>query len=95
MLALRRTIEEIKIVNWQPAAVFAVFSKAFDSVNRDVMFHFLFFYGLAHKLLQELKPCLTTQQYLSLVLMVLQIHSKLQSRSCPCILFITVVEYMR
>ena len=42
MLALRRIIEEIKIVNWQPTAVFAVFSKAFDSVTEMLCSTFYF-----------------------------------------------------
>jgi hypothetical protein len=46
ILALRRILEECKIGNRSAAIVFVDFSKAFDSINRDALFHILSLYGV-------------------------------------------------
>ena len=46
ILSIRRILEECRIGNRTAAMVFVDFSKAFDSINRDAMFHILHLYGI-------------------------------------------------
>ena len=55
ILALRRIIEEIRASSRNAILVFIGFSKAFDSVNRKVMFHILFMCGIPKKLIAAIK----------------------------------------
>ena len=55
ILALRRILEECKIGNRTAAIVFVDFSKAFDSINRDALFHILSLYGIPEPLVKAIR----------------------------------------
>ena len=55
ILALRRIIEECKIGKESAAIVFVDFSKAFDSINREALFHILSLYGIPTPLIQAIR----------------------------------------
>ena len=55
ILAIRRILEECKIGNKAAAIVFVDFSKAFDSINREALFHILDLYGVPAPLVQAIK----------------------------------------
>ena len=55
ILALRRIIEEMKNGNKELTIVFVDFKKAFDSVNREVMFEILALYGFPDKIIKAIK----------------------------------------
>ena len=55
ILALRRIIEEISHCNRDVALVFIDFSKAFDSVDREMMFKILALYGIPAALIDAIK----------------------------------------
>ena len=55
ILAIRRILEECRIGNKSAALVFVDFSKAFDSINRDAMFHILHLYGIPGPIVQAIK----------------------------------------
>ena len=54
-LALRRITEEIQIAYKKTSIVFVDFSKAFESINRNVMLHILHIYGLPDKIIARIK----------------------------------------
>ena len=55
ILALRRIIEEMKFGNKELTIVFVDFKKAFDSINREVMFEILGLYGIPDKIIKAIK----------------------------------------
>lgn len=55
ILALRRIIEECKIGKRSAAIVFVDFSKAFDSINREAMFHILGLYGIPSAIIKAIQ----------------------------------------
>ena len=55
ILALRRIIEELKISKKKAAIVFVDFKKAFDSVNRSIMFKILSNYGIPEEIINAIK----------------------------------------
>ena len=55
ILALRRIIEEISHCNRDVALVFIDFSKAFDSVDREMMFNILALYGIPTAIIDAIK----------------------------------------
>lgn len=52
ILSIRRILEECLIRNKSAAMVFVDFSKAFDSINREAMFHILHLYGIPSPIVQ-------------------------------------------
>ena len=59
ILALRRIIEEMKFGNKELTIVFVDFKKAFDSINREVMFEILGLYGIPDKIIKAIKALYT------------------------------------
>ena len=59
ILALRRIIEEMKNGNKDLTIVFVDFKKAFDSINREVMFDILSLYGFPDKIIKAIKTLYT------------------------------------
>jgi exonuclease III len=55
ILAIRRILEECRIGNRTAALVFVDFSKAFDSINREAMFHILHLYGIPSPIIQAIR----------------------------------------
>ena len=55
ILAIRRILEECKIGNRAAAIVFVDFSKAFDSINREALFHILELYGIPAPLIKAIR----------------------------------------
>ena len=55
ILAIRRIIEECKIGNKSAAIVFVDFSKAFDSINREALFHILGLYGIPEPIIKAIR----------------------------------------
>ena len=55
ILALRRIVEEIRNSNREMALVFVDFKKAFDSINRDILFEILPLYGIPARLVEAIK----------------------------------------
>ncbi|KAL5260789.1 hypothetical protein ACHWQZ_G010818 [Mnemiopsis leidyi] len=55
ILALRRIIEECRIGKKSAAIVFVDFSKAFDSINRDALFHILSLYGIPAPIIKAIR----------------------------------------
>ena len=55
ILAIRRILEECKIGNKSAAIIFVDFSKAFDSINREALFHILSLYGIPSPIVQAIK----------------------------------------
>ncbi|KAL5271253.1 hypothetical protein ACHWQZ_G001778 [Mnemiopsis leidyi] len=55
ILALRRIIEECRIGKKSAAIVFIDFSKAFDSINRDALFHILSLYGIPAPIIKAIR----------------------------------------
>ena len=55
ILAIRRILEECKIGNKAAAIIFVDFSKAFDSINRQALFHILGLYGIPAPLVNAIK----------------------------------------
>ena len=55
ILALRRIIEECKIGKKSAAIVFVDFSKAFDSINREALFHILGLYGIPSPIVNAIR----------------------------------------
>ena len=55
ILAIRRIIQECRIGNRSAAIVFVDFSKAFDSINREALFHILGLYGIPDPLVKAIK----------------------------------------
>jgi hypothetical protein len=55
ILAIRRILEECKIGNRAAAIVFVDFSKAFDSINREALFHILELYGIPAPLVKAIR----------------------------------------
>ena len=59
---LRRIIEEITFCNKTAALIFVDFSKAFDSVNCDIMFEILELYGIRVEIIAAIKVLYTNTQ---------------------------------
>ena len=55
ILAIRRILQECRIGNKSAAIVFVDFSKAFDSINRETLFHILGLYGIPEPLINAIK----------------------------------------
>ena len=55
ILAIRRILEECKIGNKAATIVFVDFSKAFDSINREALFHILGLYGVPDTLVKAIR----------------------------------------
>ena len=55
ILAIRRIIEECKIGNKSAAIVFVDFSKAFDSLNREALFHIIGLYGIPAPIIKAIR----------------------------------------
>ncbi len=55
ILAIRKIIQECRIGNKSAALIFVDFSKAFDSINRDTLFHILGLYGLPKRIIAAIK----------------------------------------
>ena len=99
ILALRRIIEEMKNGNKDLTIVFVDFKKAFDSINREVMFAILSLYGFPDKIIKAIKALYTntkakvitpdgeTEQF-DIVAGVLQ------GDTLAPLLFITVLDYV-
>ena len=64
MLALHRIIEEMSHCNRDLALVFIDFSKAFDSVDRSMMFKILELYGIPGVIIEQSKSCTPIHQQL-------------------------------
>ncbi|MCP4491873.1 MAG: reverse transcriptase family protein [Gammaproteobacteria bacterium] len=99
ILAIRRILEECRIGNKTAAMVFVDFSKAFDSINRDAMFHILHLYGIPPPIIQAIKVMYTnsssrvrtsdglTEAFLTLI-------GVLQGDTLAPLLFIIVLDYV-
>ena len=59
ILCLRRIIEESKLSNRDLALVYVDFSKAFDSVDRNILFDILKLYGMPDKIISAIKVLYT------------------------------------
>ena len=71
ILALRRIIEEMKRLYKDFTICFVDFRKAFDSINREVMFNILPLYGIPQPIIAAIKALYThTQASASSLLMV-------------------------
>ena len=55
ILTLRRIIEETKFCNLDSVFIFVDFSKAFDSVDRDLMLEILALYGIPDEIIEAIK----------------------------------------
>ena len=55
ILSLRRIIEEMKNHNKEVTLCFVDFKKAFDSINREVMFKILPLYGIPEQIISAIK----------------------------------------
>ena len=99
ILSIRRVLEECRIGNRTAAMVFVDFSKAFDSINRDAMFHILHLYGIPAPIIQAIKvmyhnsnsrvrtPDGLTDAFLTLI-------GVLQGDTLAPLLFIIVLDYI-
>ena len=59
ILALRRIIEETKFCNLDAVFIFVDFSKAFDSVDRNLMLEILALYGIPEQLIKAIQVLCT------------------------------------
>jgi|TARA_B110001454_G_scaffold215734_1_gene237708 exonuclease III len=59
VLSLRRIIEEMRNHNKEVTICFVDFKKAFDSINRDIMFQILPLYGIPEAVVQAVKALYT------------------------------------
>ena len=55
ILAIRRILQECRIGNRTAALVFVDFSKAFDSIKREALFHILGLYGIPDPIIKAIK----------------------------------------
>ena len=62
ILALRRIIEEMKRLDKDFTICFVYFRKAFDSINREVMFNILPLYGIPQPIIAAIKALYTHTQ---------------------------------
>ena len=99
ILTLRRIIEECKLSNRDSAFIFIDFSKAFDSIDRSVMFEILELYGIPKPVLDAIRLLYTnnTSTVLSPDGETPPIDIKagiLQGDTLAPFLFIVVVDYV-
>jgi exonuclease III len=99
ILSIRRLLEECQIGNRTAAMVFVDFSKAFDSINREAMFHILHLYGIPLHIIQAIKLMYLnsnsrvrtadglTEAFLTLI-------GVLQGDTLAPLLFIIVLDYI-
>ena len=99
ILALRRIIEEMKNGNNDLTIVFVDFKKAFDSINREVMFEILGLYGFPDKIIKAIKALYTNTK--SKVVtpdgeteLFDIVAGVLQGDTLAPLLFITVLDYV-
>ena len=59
ILSLRRIVEEMRNANKELTLVFVDFKKAFDSINRNVMFEILALYGIPPEIIKAIKVLYT------------------------------------
>ena len=99
ILAIRRIIEEMKNGNKELTIVFVDFKKAFDSINRDVMFEILALYGIPDKIIKAIKALYTNTKAKVIspdgeTELFDIVAGVLQGDTLAPLLFITVLDYV-
>ena len=82
ILALRRIIEEMKRLDKDFTICFVDFRKAFDSINREVMFNILPLYGIPQPIIAAIKALYTHTQASASSLLMAKLISLILRLEC-------------